>query len=402
MTSTLADLHRNEGARLAESEGIPVPRHYGDPTAEYRAAIEAVAVADRSHRVLLVVSGRAPGRMMTGVATGTMPPDPAPAEEGLLGGRAEYSLILTPKGKVVTDLRMIRLEPGEEGALLLDLPSAGAAAAREHFSKYMPPRFAKVGDPDEPLGLLTVVGPGAAETVARALADSGIEPAWLEALEEGDERVPEGTVAGRPGAVVTRVIRAGDLGPPAFDVLGPVAELRSLWIRLRESGASPMGLGAWETLRIEKGRPAFGAEMDSDTLPPEAGVQDRAIDHAKGCYTGQEVIVRIRDRGRVNRRLRGLLLGEAPAPEPGTPIFVEGRDRPAGEVRSVAQSPLFGQGIALGYVRREAEPPATVRLGAPDGPEIQVRALSDTGWVVDENDSLASPAAPWNPTKPQS
>ena len=86
------------------------------------------------------------------------------------------------------------------------------------------------------------------------------------------------------------------------------------WLRLEQAGAAPVGSGVWETLRIEAGLPAFGADMDGATIPVEAGLADRAIDHDKGCYTGQEVIVRIRDRGTrqlapAGSALRGRLAG---------------------------------------------------------------------------------------------
>jgi len=311
-----------------------------------------------------------------------MPPDPESVEPGISRGRAYYSAILTPRGKVVTDLRMIRLESGEEGALLLDLPRAGEAPAREHFGKYMPPRFARVEAPDEPLGILTVMGPEGADLVSREVLGLRVDAPVLAGMEEGEERIGNGA----PPPVGIRVIRNGDVAPAALDLVAPLATLRTLWLRFRELGVTPAGNGVWETLRIEKGRPAFGVELDADTLPPEAGIVDRAIDQAKGCYTGQEVIVRIRDRGKVNRHLRGFLLGDAPTPEPGTPLFIAGREREAGEIRSVAQSPRFGQGIALGYLRRELEPPGMARLGSPEGPEIEVRALGDEGWVLVDGD----------------
>jgi tRNA-modifying protein YgfZ len=182
-----------------------------------------------------------------------------------------------------------------------------------------------------------------------------------------------------------RVVRSGEVHPPAFDVVAARVTLETLRRRFVELGLLEADEEVWETLRLENGRPAYGVELDRDILPPEAGVVERTVDHAKGCYTGQEVIVRIRDRGRVNRRLRGLLLGELELPAPGTPLFVEGREREAGEVRSAVRSPRFGQGIALAYLRREAEPPTTARLGAPDGPEVQVREIRDSGagagWV---------------------
>lgn len=363
-----------QSTALVDLDGTPVPPHHGDPDAEYRAAVDRVAVFDRSFRRLLRVTGRAPTRMLSGLATGTMPPDHEEVGERTLRGRMPYSLILTPKGRIVTDLRIARLGAGDEGALLLDVPPAGVENARQHTGKYLPPRFARLEEPEEPLGLLTIVGSGAAEVLADEIF-AGEDPG-VAALAEGDEIVRDD---GSPTGI--RVIRCGDVAPPAFDVLAGREALRALRTRLTKRDARAAGSLTWETLRLEKGRPAFGVELDDQTLPPEAGLDPRAIDHAKGCYTGQEVIVRIRDRGRVNRYLRGLVLGDVAPPEPGTPLFHSSREGASGEIRSSARSPAFGKTIALGYLRREVEPPDTVRLGMPDGPEAQARELTDRGWA---------------------
>lgn len=122
------------------------------------------------------------------------------------------------------------------------------------------------------------------------------------------------------------------------------------------AGARPAGLGVWSTLRIEAGRPVFGSDMDERTIPPEAGIVERAIDQQKGCYTGQEVIVRIRDRGHVNRQLRRLELGDVAAPPSGSELHdIDGSGKVLGEITSVAQSPAFGGVVAMAYVRRGAE-----------------------------------------------
>ena len=375
----LQDIHREEGARMAETPWGLVPRHYGETTAEYRAATGEAALVDRSHRVLLRLEGRGPGRMLAGIVSGKMPPSPEEGPDGLIRGRSFYSTVLTPKGRVVTDLRLFRLEPGEEGAHLLDLPPAGLEPLMEHFRRYLPPRFARVVEPEAPLGMVTVVGAAAGQLLASAFPELEGRVGALEELEEGEE-----VVLPLPHGI--RVVRCGDVHPLALDVLGPAVTLASLWRELRGRGVRPAGQAVWETLRIEHGRPAFGVELLPETLLPEAGVVTRGVDQTKGCYTGQEVIVRIRDRGRVNRHLRGFFLGDAPAPAPGTPLFIEGRKKDAGEIRSVVESPRFGQGIALGYLRREAEPPCTARLGAADGPEVEMRALSDAGWVLAEGD----------------
>ena len=132
-----------------------------------------------------------------------------------------------------------------------------------------------------------------------------------------------------------------------------------------------MGAAAWEVLRVEAETPVYGLDMDDSTIPTEAGLENVAIDHTKGCYTGQEVIVRIRDRGHVNRRLRLVQLSDQPTPPAGAELFIPGREKVAGQVRSAVQSPRYDQTIALAYVRRDAwdgtgDQPAFVVAG-PDG-----------------------------------
>ncbi|TVP74523.1 MAG: aminomethyl transferase family protein [Gemmatimonadales bacterium] len=414
VASGLPDIHEAAG-------GIPVPpggeggdhpvRHYGDPAGEYEAATGAVAMVDRSLRGQFVLTGRQPGRMMSGVATGSIPEFSAGGR-----GRAPGSLVLTPKGRPIADLRILRLEPGEAGALLLDVSRAAVGPLLDHFRRSMPPLFARPRDRTAERGVLTLVGPEAAPLLARILGvleeegllDAAGGEGWapcpdaeaLGGLPEGDEialQVGARRAAGAEGEAATeasppatpdpglRVVGQGDVAPMALDLLGPRSLLVRIWEEARSAGAVPAGRAVWDTLRVEHGRPAFGVDVDDTILPPEAGLQDRLIDHGKGCYTGQEVIVRIRDRGRVNRHLRGLLLGAAPAPPAGTELYQEGRDRAVGEVRSVVQSPRFGQGIALAYVRREVEPGGQVQLGSPGGPVARVRALSPEGWVPEED-----------------
>lgn len=374
-TTSLDSLHEAAGGLPGGSDGDLPIRHYGDPAGEYAAATEGVALIDRSRRGAVKLTGRAPERMMAGVASGSIPPA---VDEGR--GQAPYSLVLTPKGRPISDLRMLRLEAGDAGALLLDVPQRGMTALLDHFKASMPPLFARPEDLSETMGCLTVVGPDAARLVAGLWPGRfGVEV--LSELEEGDE-----LVVGDPGLTgtsdeVMRIVANGDVAPVAFDLLGMRTTLAGHWRRGVDAGARPAGSAVYDTLRVEHGRPAFGVDVDESVLPPEAGLADRAIDHGKGCYTGQEVIVRIRDRGKVNRRLCGLLLGDAPAPAHGAPIFFRGRERAAGEVRSVVQSPRFGQGIALAYIRREVEAGQVVQVGAADGADTRVRELGDSGWL---------------------
>ena len=337
-------------------------RHYGDPAGEYRAAVEGCGVVVRRDRRLLRVHGRAPVQMLNGILTSRIPGAPMVAgssRTGALTGEAVYGTFLTAKGRMVSDVVTVWLGAGEEEGLGLSVAEIAHEAVLAHFSRFLPPRLARVEDLGEAARLLTVVGPGAGETVAAAFG---------EAPESGFALVGGGPLGG--GALVARGVRQ----VPSWDLWVGVDALPGIWDRLREHGAVPVGAGAWDTLRVEAGFPEYGIDMDDGTIPVEAGLVDVAFDHGKGCYTGQEVIVRIRHRGRVNWHLRALRFGDVAA-RPGAQLFEAGGTRVRGRVTSVADSPRFGQVIGLGYVRREVEPPATLRLGSGDGVEVGVEAV---------------------------
>ena len=349
-------------------------RHYGDPAREYRAAVGRCGVVWRDDRRLLRVHGRAPARMLDGIVTSRIPEVPVmeaavtgggvagAAEATALSGDAVHGTILTAKGRMVTDVVTLWLGAGGEEGLGLSIATSGHGAVLKHFSRFLPPRMARVEDLKGRVELLTVMGPGAEGVVRETF---GAAPGAGFVL-----------LGGGPGG------DGGALGVGAL-VVGAVAQVHSwdiwlgadgvaeTWRRLRGAGAAPVGLGVWHTLRVEAGYPEYGADMDETTIPVEAGLMDRAFDHGKGCYTGQEVIVRIRDRGRVNWHLRALRFGDAVA-QPADRLFDAGGQKVRGRVTSVAQSPRFGQAIGLGYVRREVEPPATLRLGSGSGPAVGV------------------------------
>src|SRR6185369_11438569 len=127
---------------------------------------------------------------------------------------------------------------------------------------------------------------------------------------------------------------------------------------LLTAGAAEVSLEAVEILRIEAGRPRFGAEMGSETMPAEAGIVEQAVSFTKGCYIGQETVARLHYRGKPNRHLRGLRL-DGPVAD-GDPITFDGRD--VGRIGTAVVSPAQGP-IALAVIRREAEPGSRVAVG---------------------------------------
>lgn len=349
------------GAVFGEVAGRPVARHFGDGAAEYRAVREAAGVAVRSDLALLRLWGRDPVRMLQGLITNDLANAPA--------GQGVYAAMLTPKGRTVAELRAFRRAAPEGAEVLVALPAEALAGTREHLKKYVPPLFARWAEVTDAQGVLGVYGPRAPARLAAVL---GVEVAGAE-----EERTAEAEFAGQP-VLVARTRYAGL--EDGYDLFAAAGALPALWdLLLAGDEARPLGFGALETLRIEAGRPRYGAELSEEIIPTEAfeetGLLARAISFTKGCYTGQEVIVRIAHRGHVNRHLRGLLLGEHPVPAPRTPLFHPETGREVGWTTSAAVSPRLGQTVALGFVRREVAPGTAVRLGRPDGAPAEVVRL---------------------------
>ena len=357
-------LQEARGAVWTDVAGARVARHYGDQAAEYRAVRDAVGIAERGDRARIRLWGKDPVKMLHGLVTNDLLKAPE--------GQGVYAAMLTPKGRTIAELRAFARRRPDGPEVLVEIPREALEATRDHLKKFVPPMFAKWAEASDAVGQLGAFGPRSRELVGRVLGvdvPALAEDAFVEAEFEGESVV----------AAATRYVG----GEEGFDLFAPAAVLPALWTALLETGADagarPVGLGAIETLRIEAGRPRYGADLTEEVIPTEAfeetGQMERAVSFTKGCYTGQEVIIRIAHRGHVNKHLRGLLLGDAPAPALGSPIVNPENGREAGRVTSAAFSPLLSQTVALGYVRREIEPGASVRVGSADGPAATVAKL---------------------------
>ena len=275
--------------------------------------------------------------------------------------RAVYATLLSPKGKMQADLRVLKRPPD----VLLELDSGAHANAVATLKKFVPPLFARFEDAGDARRALGVYGPRARQVVLAMAGDAPPE----DAPEDAFIAIPHAA-----GEVL--VVRTRETGEPGgYQVIAPAALLAALQSSARDAGAALAGLETVEVLRIEAGRPAWGAELDEDVIPLEAGIRKRAISETKGCYTGQEVIVRILHRGHVNRQLRRILIGQEPLPPKGTELFRADDAKKVGTITSSCISPRYRQTIALAYVRREVVPPATLRLGKFDGPEVTVQEI---------------------------
>jgi tRNA-modifying protein YgfZ len=309
-------------------------------------------VIRRNDRSFLRVHGRDPVRMVQGLVSNDV--------AGAGTERAVYAAVLTPKGRMVADVRVLR--NGDE--LLLETDTAAVAALAAHLRKFVPPLFARFEDATSAWTVVGVYGARAVETVQTAfglnVSDSALRDASVDAVVHAEvEDTP------------VMVVATSHTQHPGFDIVVPASAAGEVEARLRGAGARSIGEAALETLRIEAGTPRWGTELDETTIPLEAGLRARAISETKGCYTGQEVIIRILHRGHVNWLLRGVLLGAAPPPARGAAL-VRDDGKQVGRITSATRSPLHAQTIALAYVRREVEPGTTLLL---DGADAHVVAL---------------------------
>jgi folate-binding protein YgfZ len=297
------------------------------------------AGTDRSHLARVVLGGADRRTLLQGLLTNDV--------AALAPGTGCYAAWLTPQGRMITDV--VVLELGDRIVLLVPAALGGAVIAHLEASI-----FAEEVTLEDEAGLyehLGVDGPRAAETIDHVLGGS---PPASTVLYGSSNATFQGA----------RVIAARTdwLGIPGYDLFVEVRVAAALREALLAAGAPMVDAAVTEIVRVESGRPRFGLDMDEHTIPLEAGIEDRAISFTKGCYVGQEVIVRVLHRGggRVARRLVGLTL-DRDAP-PGTPVLVD--DRETGRLTSVVRSPGLGRVIALGYVGRDlAEPGTRVDLG---------------------------------------
>jgi folate-binding protein YgfZ len=271
-------------------------------------------------------------------------------------GTGCYSAYLTPQGRMIADMRVFEL--GD--ALLVDLESAVAEPVRARWDQFIFSEDVKVEAVSASTAQIGVYGPRAADVIQSAFAvgrnpnEPSPDAATLDALEMHANRRWDCQ------GISATVLRSDDIGVDGFDIIVAGERRSSLVELLSGSGGIVVSREAAEICRIEAGRPRFGVDMDEDTIPLEAGIEDRAISLTKGCYVGQEVVIRVlhRGHGRVARKLVGFVFA-ADAEGPGRGDTVLSGDREVGFLTSAVKSPAVGRQIALGYVHRDFVQPGT-------------------------------------------
>lgn len=332
------------GATFATWFGCTMPDHFAPLESEYRHARETAALIDKNYRAFLYASGPDRLRYLNAVLTNDV--------RETSNGRGVPSLLLNPQGHIIAELEVYAI--GDRHLIV----SYEMIRERliEALDKYIIMDDVTLEDATPKLATLGVEGPRSPEILCSA---AGIE---LDSLAELGQ--VEASIASPTGAIPARVIRRS----PGFEILVAREHIEATWGALldlvRAQGGGPIGYSTLSTIRLEVGLPWFGYDFDETVIPHEAGLENSHINYSKGCYTGQEIVERVRSRGHVNRIRAGVEFSGSAIPGRGTKLLAAGKE--AGQVTRAAFSPAAQHAIGMAYLRREASAPGTA-LEFPGG-----------------------------------
>jgi folate-binding protein YgfZ len=343
--TTLQDRLAARGASFGSYRGGDTPVSFGDSAAEFRALAEGCGLYDMSWQAKLVLTGEDRVRWLNGMVTNNV--------RDLALGHGVYSFLLTAQGRIVADL--VSYNRGDY--LLVTSDRSQAQAIKEMFDHYIIMDDVEVADISDKLSAVGIAGPRVSEILERV----GIELPQLP--KEGNCGPPTQL---EPGQVVdvtccgigVSIARNTHPNMDGYEIWFAAEQADTVWDALTAAGATLVGSEALEWYRIARGVPRYGIDLSQRDLPQETE-QEHALNFAKGCYIGQEIVERIRARAILHRTFSGFLF-EGEPPQAGTKIK-EG-DKNIGEITSAARIP-FPSGerrVALGYLRREFEKPGTV------------------------------------------
>jgi folate-binding protein YgfZ len=320
---------------------------------EYRIIAAAAGYADDAGRGRLRVDGSDSIGFLQALVTNDL--------NHLEQNQGTYALYLTPQGRMIADLEVLRRGSG----LWCSVSSTLVSTLAGRLDQLIFAEDARITDVSATEAQVCIVGGQAGPLLASVF---GLEQVVLEGL-------PELAQVDIPGGFV---YRAGGLYLPSYQVVVPIEARDDVIERLAATGMGPVSRGLLESLRIADARPAWGADLTDTTIPLEAGLLERAISTSKGCYVGQEVIIRILHRGggRVARRLVQLTSGAVTVPPDIGAVIQSESGVQIGTLTSVAAALEFDGWLALAYITRDAAQIGSIVTLPATGATARVTALA--------------------------
>jgi folate-binding protein YgfZ len=366
MDTPLLHEHQAAGATIRSFHRCTLPEQFSSFADEYRAAREAVAIFDTNWHTIVELTGPDRVRYLNAIVSNDV--------KTLGEGRGTLALLLKPQGHILAELEIYALQ---DKLLVLSHASVRERTVAT-LDKFIIMDDVTLSDVTEQFGSLAIGGPRAGTVIAEACGLA------LEGFSE--HAIAEVQIDG----VTCHLIRHSHFGLPGAEIIAPREHLGLLWKNLRASviaqhGAA-IGMRAVNSLRLEAGIPWFPDDFNDTVIPHEAALEATHISFSKGCYTGQEIVERVRSRGQVNRRRVQLKFSVANPPAALTRLYAGHADtqsaeskaaqsaiantpatqsavadpKEVGVVTSSAFSPAANAAIAMAYVRREYNAPGTV------------------------------------------
>lgn len=330
----LDETHRTLCATMMERDGWSVPASYGDELFEYAAIREhGTGLIDLSSRGRLVVTGSEAVAFLNGLITNDM--------KTLAENHWMPAVFPNVQGRLLASVRVIRgndLEgsKGPQPAFILDTEAATHERVLQTIQKFTLAGDFQVKDATAETAMLFVGGDRAQKTIEQVFGTTA--PSSVDSV----------TQLTWQDAQVT-LLRTPQLAANGFDLIVNNLIAEKLWLALVAADARPVGYNAFEIMGVEAGVPAYGRDMDDTAVVTETNLDD-AVSYTKGCYVGQEIIARIKYRGHVAKKLRGLVFSSPAIVAAGTPIKSRD-DKEIGSITSTVYSPILGRRIGLGYVK---------------------------------------------------
>lgn len=331
----LAEAHKKSGALMTDRDGWSVPASYGDELFEYASVHEiGNGLLDLSARGRLLVKGSEAVAFLNGLITNDM--------KTLAENTWMPAVFPNVQGRLLASVRIIRTADDTSGksaqpAFIIDTEPATHDRVFQTIQRFTLAGDFHVTDLTGETVLLSLQGRAAANKLSNILGGS-------------DLRIDAGSITHiiwRNNPIL--IIRASHTPVEGFDVLVNNKHAQDVWEAVRFAGARPVGCDAMEILRVEAGNPRYAQDMDDTTVVTETNLDD-AVSYTKGCYVGQEIIARIKYRGHVAKKLRGLVFDKPATVASGTSIKSKD-DKDIGQVTSSVYSPHLGRRVALGYLK---------------------------------------------------
>ncbi|MGH3441898.1 MAG: glycine cleavage system aminomethyltransferase GcvT [Nitriliruptorales bacterium] len=333
--TSLYSVHQERGAKLAPFAGWVVPLEYEGTLAEHRAVREDVGVFDVSHLGTVFVRG---GGALDAVAA-CFTNDPRDLDDG----QAHYTLCCDEDGGIVDDLIAYRLA----GDRFLVIPNAAnTAAVVDVLRDAAADRGAEVEDASTGYAILAVQGPRSIELAHRLFPDAG---------RLGFQEFAELSLGPSDTGWYCRTGYTGEVG---VELVLPWLDAPGYFRELVELGATPCGLGARDTLRLEMGYPLHGNDLSPDIDPFEARL-GWAVDLDRDAFRGRDALRERKEKG-PSRRLWGLRATDRGIPRPGMTVSSGGST--VGTVTSGTFSPTLRTGIGMAYLDDPVGPGAEVTV----------------------------------------